>query len=89
MGKLWKIHFRNVSAPIPDFVEAFVDDGYTDMKKLMRTLVDVDFRGILIAGHVAGDGGAGRGGRLVLGISGRFTIWLVRRIVGRAVRGEK
>ncbi len=52
MDKLWKIHFRNVSAPIPDFVEAFVDDGYTDMKKLMRTLVDIDFRGILIADHV-------------------------------------
>ena len=57
MGKLWKIHFRNVSAPIPDFVETFVDDGYTDMKKLMRTLVDVDFRGILIADHVPRHGG--------------------------------
>lgn len=54
MGKLWKIHFRNVSSPIPDFTETFVDDGYTDMKKLMRTLVDVDFRGILIADHVPG-----------------------------------
>ena len=52
MDKLWKIHFRNVTAPIPDFVETYVDDGYTDMKKLMRTLVDVDFRGILIADHV-------------------------------------
>ena len=52
MGKLWKIHFRNVSAPIPDFVEAFVDEGYTDMRKVMRTLLDVDFRGILIADHV-------------------------------------
>jgi mannonate dehydratase len=52
MGKLWKIHFRNVSSPVPDFVEAYVDGGYTDMKKLMRTLVDVDFRGILIADHV-------------------------------------
>ncbi len=52
MGKLWKIHFRNVTAPVPDFVETFVDEGYTDMKKLMRTLVDVDFRGILIADHV-------------------------------------
>ena len=52
MGKLWKIHFRNVTGPIPNFVETFVDDGYTDMKKLMRTLVDVDFRGILIADHV-------------------------------------
>jgi mannonate dehydratase len=52
MGKLWKIHFRNVTAPVPYFVETYVDDGYTDMKKLMRTLVDVDFRGILIADHV-------------------------------------
>jgi mannonate dehydratase len=52
MGKLWKIHFRNVTAPIPNFVETYVDDGYTDMKRLMRTLVEVDFRGILIADHV-------------------------------------
>ena len=52
LDKLWKIHFRNVTGPIPDFVETYVDDGYTDMKQLMRTLVDVDFRGILIADHV-------------------------------------
>ena len=52
MGKLWKIHFRNTTGAVPDFVETFVDDGYIDMKKLMRTLVDVDFRGILIADHV-------------------------------------
>jgi mannonate dehydratase len=52
MDKLWKIHFRNVTSPVPDFTETYVDDGYTDMKKLMRTLVDVDFRGILIADHV-------------------------------------
>jgi mannonate dehydratase len=52
MGKLWKIHFRNVTGPIPYFVETYVDGGYTDMKKLMRTLVDVDYRGILIADHV-------------------------------------
>jgi mannonate dehydratase len=52
MGKLWKIHFRNVSSPVPRFVETFVDDGYTDMKKVMRALVDVGFDGILIADHV-------------------------------------
>lgn len=51
-GKLWKIHFRNVTSPIPDFVETYIDNGYTDMWKLMRTLVDVDFRGVLIADHV-------------------------------------
>jgi len=52
MGKLWKIHFRNVTAPIPYFVETYIDNGYTDMYKLMRTLVDADFRGNLIADHV-------------------------------------
>jgi mannonate dehydratase len=52
LGKLWKIHFRNVTSPIPKFVETFVDDGYTDMKRLMRTLVDSGFDGILIADHV-------------------------------------
>jgi mannonate dehydratase len=52
MGKLWKIHFRNVSSSIPRFVETFVDDGYMDMWKLMKTLREVDFRGILIADHV-------------------------------------
>ncbi len=52
MGKLWKIHFRNVTSPIPYFVETYIDNGYTDMYKLMRTLVDADFRGNLIADHV-------------------------------------
>ena len=52
MGKLWKIHFRNVTSPIPDFVETYIDNGYTDMLKLMKTLVEVDFRGNLIADHV-------------------------------------
>lgn len=52
MGKLWKIHFRNVTSPIPDFRETYIDNGYTDMWRLMKTLVDVDFRGNLIADHV-------------------------------------
>ena len=52
MGKLWKIHFRNVSRPGAQFVETYVDDGYSDMKKAMRTLVEVGFDGILIADHV-------------------------------------
>jgi len=58
MGKLWKIHFRNVTSPIPDFVETYIDNGYTDMSKLMKTLVDLDFRGNLIADHVPAMAGA-------------------------------
>jgi len=52
MGKLWKIHFRNVSAPAPHFVETFVDNGYMDMWQIMKTLREVDFRGAVIADHV-------------------------------------
>jgi mannonate dehydratase len=51
-GKLWKIHFRNVSAPLPYFVETFVDNGYMDMYKVMKALHEVDFRGAVIADHV-------------------------------------
>ena len=62
MDKLWKIHFRNVSGPIPRFVETFVDNGYTDMLKLMKTLVEVDFRGAVIADHVPAMVGGPRAG---------------------------
>jgi mannonate dehydratase len=52
MDKLWKVHFRNVSGPHSAFVETFVDNGYTDMLKLMKRLHEVDFRGAVIADHV-------------------------------------
>jgi mannonate dehydratase len=50
-SKIWKIHFRNVSAPLPHFVETFMDNGYYDMYKIMKALRDVDFDGILILDH--------------------------------------
>jgi mannonate dehydratase len=49
--KIWKIHFRNVSAPLPRFVETFMDDGYYDMYKIMKALRDVNFDGIMILDH--------------------------------------
>jgi mannonate dehydratase len=50
-NKVWKIHFRNVSAPLPHFVEAFMDNGYMDMDKIMKALVEVKFDGIIILDH--------------------------------------
>jgi mannonate dehydratase len=50
-GKVWKIHFRNVSAPLPHFVETFMDNGYMDMYKVMKALVEVRFDGIAILDH--------------------------------------
>ncbi|MEO7652653.1 MAG: mannonate dehydratase, partial [Bryobacteraceae bacterium] len=51
LGKLWKIHFRNVSAPIPNFTETFVDNGYMEMWKIMRALREVEFEGAVIGDH--------------------------------------
>ena len=50
--KIFKIHFRNVDKPLPHFVETFVDNGYTDMYKIMKALKKVKFDGVLIADHV-------------------------------------
>ena len=49
--KIWKIHFRNVSSPLPRFVETFMDNGYYDMYQIMKALVDVNFDGIVILDH--------------------------------------
>jgi mannonate dehydratase len=52
--KIWKIHFRNVTAPLPHFVETFMDNGYYDMNKIMKALRDVNFDGIVILDHSPG-----------------------------------
>lgn len=49
--KIWKIHFRNVSAPLPHFVETFMDNGYYDMYQIMRALNEVHYDGIVILDH--------------------------------------
>jgi mannonate dehydratase len=53
-GKIFKVHFRNVDAPLPHFVETFLDNGYMDMYKIMKALREVHFDGAVIADHVPG-----------------------------------
>lgn len=53
-GKIFKIHFRNVSAPLPYFVETFIDNGYMDMYKVMQALRQVNFNGVMIPDHIPG-----------------------------------
>jgi mannonate dehydratase len=77
MGKLWKIHFRNVTAPVPHFVETFVDNGMMDMWQIMKTLREVDFRGALIADHVP----EMVGGRMV---GWAYSIGYIRALLARA-----
>ena len=51
-GKIFKVHFRNVDAPLPHFVESFLDNGYMDMRLVMRALREVGFNGVMIPNHI-------------------------------------
>jgi mannonate dehydratase len=64
-GKIIDVHFRNVSSPLPHFVETFPDDGYQDMYRVMKTLREVRFSGSAVPDHVpqlVGDQGIRRAG---------------------------
>ncbi len=49
--KTWEFHFRNVSSPLPRFLETFPDNGYYDMYKAMEALVGVGYSGIVHLDH--------------------------------------
>jgi mannonate dehydratase len=55
-GRIFKVHFRNVTSTLPKFREAFVDEGYLDMYQVMQALKKVNFKGIIIPDHVPGGG---------------------------------
>jgi hypothetical protein len=40
--KIFDVHFRNVSAPLPHFVETFPDDGYLDMSRSLISFCIID-----------------------------------------------
>jgi mannonate dehydratase len=63
--KIFEVHFRNVTGPLPHFVETFPDDGYLDMYQVMKTLRQARFSGAVEPDHVprlAGDSGILRAG---------------------------
>jgi mannonate dehydratase len=77
-GKIFKIHFRNVNAPLPHFVETFVDDGYFDIYKVMRALREVHFNGVMIPDHVPEMLGGGRTGTA-------YSIAYMKALLKRAI----
>ena len=63
-GKIFDVDFRNVSSPLPRFVECFPDDGYMDMYQVMKALREVRYSGPIVPDHLpelAGDTGIRRG----------------------------
>ncbi len=49
--RVYMIHFRNVSATLPKFEETLLEDGYMDMYKVMRHLVQLDYDGGIYVDH--------------------------------------
>jgi mannonate dehydratase len=57
-GKIFNVHFRNISGGYLDFRETFIDDGDVDMLKAMKVYREVGYDGMIMPDHVpeiAGD----------------------------------
>jgi mannonate dehydratase len=70
MGKIFIVHFRNVTAPLPTFVETFLDEGYMDMYKVMRTFCEIGYAGSMTLDHTphfVGDYDKGSGTAYAIG----------------------
>ena len=50
-GKIFIVHFRNVSAPLPCFVETFLDNGYMDMYQVMKVFYEIGYDGTMTFDH--------------------------------------
>jgi len=62
-NKLFKIHFRNVSEPLPALcTETLIDNGYMDMYEVMKALREVNFDGAIIPDHIPNMLGGKRAG---------------------------
>jgi mannonate dehydratase len=44
-------HFRNVTSPLPNFTETYLDDGYMDMYQVMKAFCEAGYDGTMILDH--------------------------------------
>lgn len=52
-GQLFKVHFRNVSNPMPEpWTETLIDNGYQNMYEVMKALREINFDGCIIPDHI-------------------------------------
>jgi mannonate dehydratase len=83
--KIFEVHFRNVSSPLPRFEETFPDDGYMDMYQVMKALRQVKFDGPAEPDHVpglVGDTGMRRAGTAYIIASMRGLLRRANQEVG-------
>ena len=51
-GKIFNVHFRNISGGFLDFRETFIDAGDVDMLKAMRVYREIGYDGMMMPDHV-------------------------------------
>ena len=54
------VHLRNCTAPLPQFAETYIDDGFMDVGEIVQVLVECGYNGTVILDHTPpfeGDGG--------------------------------
>jgi mannonate dehydratase len=51
-GKIFNVHFRNISGGFLNFRETFIDDGDVDMLKAMRVYKEIGYDGMMMPDHV-------------------------------------
>jgi mannonate dehydratase len=69
-GRIFIVHFRNVTNTLPYFVETFLDNGYMDMYQVMKIFVEIGYDGTMILDHTpqfAGDYALGGGTAYAIG----------------------
>lgn len=49
--KIGYIHFRNIRGKVPNYREAFIDDGEIDMRRIVAILRKNGFEGVLVPDH--------------------------------------
>jgi mannonate dehydratase len=49
--KILYVHFRNVSGTVPKFHEEFINTGYVDMHRAMRTYFEAGYDGVFMDDH--------------------------------------
>ena len=83
------VHFRNVSSPLPRFVETFLDNGYMDMYEVMKAFVEAGYKGTLTLDHTPKlAGGPGRAAETAYAV-GYMRALMERAVVETGVGGRR
>lgn len=78
-GKIFIVHFRNVSATLPYFVETFLDNGYMDMYQVMKVFCEIGYSGTMTLDHTPKFAGS-----YAQGAGTAYAIGFMRALIERA-----